>query len=63
MTVLLMPAGMSFVVIGAWMPRWTYRSVVYGFVKGCWVFLFSLKVTSKKLMVCLLASMVIRSSL
>ena len=28
MTVLLMPAGMSFVVVGAWMPRWTYRGVV-----------------------------------
>ena len=36
------------------LSRWTYCSVV---------FLFKLKVTSKKLMVCLLASMVIRSPL
>ena len=33
---LLMPAGMFFVVIGGWLlSRWTYCSVVLGFVKGC----------------------------
>ena len=32
---LLMPAGMFFVVIGGWLlSRWTYYSVVLGFVKG-----------------------------
>ena len=32
---LLMPAGMFFVVIGGWLlSRWTYCSVVLGFVKG-----------------------------
>ena len=32
---LLMPAGMFFVVIGGWLlSRWTYSSVVLGFVKG-----------------------------
>ena len=31
----LMPAGMFFVVIGGWLlSRWTYCSVVLGFVKG-----------------------------
>ena len=32
---LLMPAGKFFVVIGGWLlSRWTYCSVVLGFVKG-----------------------------
>ena len=49
-------------VVGGWLlSRWTYCNVVLSFVKGWKVFLFSLKVTSKKRMVCLLASMVIRS--
>ena len=48
-------------VVGGWLlSPWTYCNVVLGFVKGWKVFLFSLKVTSKKRMVCLLASMVIR---
>ena len=31
----LMPAGMFYVVVGGWfLSRWTYFSVVLGFVKG-----------------------------
>ena len=62
---LLMPVGIFFVVIGGWLlSRWTDCSVVLGFVKGRWVLLLRFKVTSRKLrqlMICLLASIVIRS--
>ena len=61
---LLMPAGRFFLVFGVWLlSQWTYCSVVLGLVNGWQVFLFRLRVTSRKLMVCLLASMLIRNPL
>ena len=59
-----MPAGMFFVVIGGWLlSRWTHCSEVFGFVNGCKVLWLRLNVTSRKLIICLLASMVMRNPL
>ena len=57
-----MPAGIFFVVIGGWLlSRWTYSSSAFGLVNGRYVFWLRLNVTSRKLIICLLASMVMRS--
>ena len=59
-----MPAGIFFVVIGGWLlSRWTYSSSAFGLVNGRYVFWLRLNVTSRKLIICLLASMVMRSPL
>ena len=59
-----MPAGIFFVVIGGWLlSRWTYSSSAFGLVNGRYVFWLRLNVTSRKLITCLLASMVMRSPL
>ena len=59
-----MLAGIFFVVIGGWLlSRWTYSSSAFGLVNGPCVFWLRLNVTSRKLIICLLASMVMRSPL
>ena len=59
-----MPAGVFFVVIGGWLlSRWTYSSSAFGLVNGRYVFWLRLNVTSRKLIICLLASMAMRSPL
>lgn len=61
---LLMPVGRFFVVFGVrFLSRWTYCSAVLGLLQDWQMFLFRLKVTSRKFMVCLLASMVILNPL
>ena len=52
------------VVIGGWLLSWwTYCNVVLGFVYGWKVLRLRLNVTSRKLITCLLASMVMRKPL
>ena len=54
-----MPAGIFFVAIGGWLlSRWTYSSSAFGLVNGRYVFWLRLNVTSRKLIICLLASIV-----
>ena len=61
---LFMPAGIFFVIAGGWLlSRWTYCSVVFGFIYGWNVFWVRLSVISRKFTVCLFASIVILSPL
>ena len=55
---------MFFVVMRGWLlSRWKYCSKVFGFVNGWQALWLRLNVTSRKLITCLLASMVMRSPL
>ena len=57
---LLMLSGMFFSSAGGWLPcRWTYRTLLLGFMKGLEDPLGRSRVTSRKFMVFLFASMVI----